>query len=164
MNTAPIASARQWWCFDHSAGDTICTECGLVLEACSIEETSEWRTFANEANYNDPVRVGGPINPLLSDSGLSTVIAKPSGVRSDQCYSKLGSLQNRVSSDGRLIQAFGKIGIMADRLSLVNTIKDRANELYKRLEEKVMKIRNQDATLAACLYIACKQENIPRTM
>ena len=42
--------------------------------------------------------------------------------------------------------------------------KDRANELYKRLEEKVMKIRNQDATLAACLYIACKQENTPRTM
>ncbi|KAF3320394.1 Transcription initiation factor IIB [Carex littledalei] len=83
MNTAPIASARQWWCFDHSAGDTICTECGLVLEACSIEETSEWRTFANESNDNDPVRVGGPINPLLSDSGLSTVIAKPSGVRSE---------------------------------------------------------------------------------
>ncbi|XP_078166643.1 transcription initiation factor IIB-2-like [Carex rostrata] len=150
--------------FDHSAGDTICSECGLVLEARSIDETSEWRTFANESSDNDPIRVGGPINPLLSNGGLSTVIAKSSGARSDQRYSQLGRLQNRVSSDERLIQAFGKVGTMAERLSLVNTIKDRANELYKRLEEKVMKIRNQDATLAACLYIACKQENTPRTM
>ncbi|XP_078161171.1 transcription initiation factor IIB-like [Carex rostrata] len=150
--------------FDHSAGDTICSECGLVLEARSIDETSEWRTFANESSDNDPVRVGGPINPLLSDGGLSTVIAKPSGARSDQRYSQLCRLQNRVSSDDRLILAFRKIGDMADSLGLVNTVKDRANELYKRLEEKGMKITKQDATLVACLYVACKQESIPRTM
>lgn len=35
--------------FDHSAGDTVCSECGLVLESHSIDETSEWRTFANES-------------------------------------------------------------------------------------------------------------------
>ncbi|KAJ0866615.1 putative transcription factor TFIIB, Zinc finger, TFIIB-type [Helianthus annuus] len=45
--------------FDHSAGDTVCSECGLVLESHSIDETSEWRTFANESGDNDPVRVGG---------------------------------------------------------------------------------------------------------
>jgi transcription initiation factor TFIIB len=65
--------------FDHSAGDTVCSECGLVLESHSIDETSEWRTFANESGDNDPVRVGGPTNPLLADGGLSTVIAKPNG-------------------------------------------------------------------------------------
>ena len=53
--------------FDHSAGDTVCSECGLVLESHSIDETSEWRTFANESGDNDPVRVGGPSNPLLTD-------------------------------------------------------------------------------------------------
>jgi transcription initiation factor TFIIIB Brf1 subunit/transcription initiation factor TFIIB len=39
--------------FDHLAGDTVCAECGLVLEEHSIDETSEWRTFANESNDND---------------------------------------------------------------------------------------------------------------
>ena len=63
--------------FDHSAGDTVCTECGLVLEAHSVDETSEWRTFANESNDNDPVRVGGPSNPLLPSPVLSPQIASP---------------------------------------------------------------------------------------
>lgn len=71
--------------FDHSAGDTVCSECGLVLESHSIDETSEWRTFANESGDNDPVRVGGPTNPLLSDGGLSTVISKPNGTTRISC-------------------------------------------------------------------------------
>uniref|UniRef100_A0A2P2N0E0 Transcription initiation factor IIB-2-like n=1 Tax=Rhizophora mucronata TaxID=61149 RepID=A0A2P2N0E0_RHIMU len=54
---------------------------------------------------------------------------------------------------------------MADRLGLVATIKDRANEIYKKIEDqKPLKGRNLDAILAACLYIACRQENKPRTV
>ncbi|XP_077226758.1 transcription initiation factor IIB-like isoform X2 [Tasmannia lanceolata] len=54
---------------------------------------------------------------------------------------------------------------MSDRLSLVATIKDRANEIYKKVEDlKSIRGRNQDAILAACLYIACRQEDRPRTV
>lgn len=63
--------------FDHSAGDTVCSECGLVLKSHSIDETSEWRTFDNKSTDNDLVCVSGPSNPLLADGGLSTVIFKP---------------------------------------------------------------------------------------
>ncbi|XP_006605212.1 transcription initiation factor IIB [Glycine max] len=140
--------------FDHSAGDTVCSECGLVLESHSIDETSEWRTFANESGDNDPVRVGGPTNPLLTDGGLSTVIAKPSGGSSEFLSSSLGRWQSRET-----------IATMSDRLGLVATIKDRANEIYKRVEDqKSSRGRNQDALLAACLYIACRQEDKPRTV
>lgn len=152
--------------FDHSAGDTVCSECGLVLESHSIDETSEWRTFANESNDNDPVRVGGPTNPLLSDGGLSTVISKPNGTTGDYLSSSLGRWQNRGSNPDRgLILAFKTIATMADRLGLVSTIKDRASEIYKKVEDqKSSRGRNQDAILAACLYIACRQEDKPRTV
>ncbi|KAG8050439.1 hypothetical protein GUJ93_ZPchr0009g1343 [Zizania palustris] len=152
--------------FDHSAGDMVCTECGLVLEAHSVDETSEWRTFANESNDNDPVRVGGPTNPLLTDGGLSTVIAKPNGAQGDFLSSSLGRWQNRgANPDRSLILAFRTIANMADRLGLVATIKDRANEIYKKVEDlKSIRGRNQDAILAACLYIACRQEDRPRTV
>ncbi|KAF8037217.1 hypothetical protein BT93_B0200 [Corymbia citriodora subsp. variegata] len=152
--------------FDHAAGDTICSECGLVLEAHSIDETSEWRTFANESNDNDPVRVGGPYNPLLTDGGLSTVISKPNGSSGEFLNSSLGKWQGRgANPDRNLIQAFKSIAIMSDRLGLVTTIKDRANEIYKKVEDqKPLKGRNLDAILAACLYIACRQENKPRTV
>ncbi|CAO2831699.1 unnamed protein product [Amaranthus hypochondriacus] len=152
--------------FDHSAGDTVCSECGLVLESHSIDETSEWRTFANESNDNDPVRVGGPSNPLLSDGGLSTVISKPNGTTGDYLSSSLGRWQNRGANPDRgLILAFKTIATMADRLGLVSTIKDRASEIYKKVEDqKSSRGRNQDAILAACLYIACRQEDKPRTV
>ncbi|GMY16246.1 transcription initiation factor IIB-like [Fagus crenata] len=154
---------------DHSAGDTVCSECGLVLEAHSIDETSEWRTFANESGDNDPVRVGGPSNPLLADGGLSTVISsRPNNANSnaDVLSSSLGRWQNRGSNPDRsLIQAFKAIASMSDRLGLVATIKDRANEIYKKVEDqKPLRGRNQDAILAACLYIACRQEDKPRTV
>ncbi|KAJ0042364.1 hypothetical protein Pint_17849 [Pistacia integerrima] len=43
--------------------------------------------------------------------------------------------------------------------------KDRANEIYKKVEDqKSSRGRNQDALLAACLYIACRQEDKPRTV
>lgn len=150
---------------DHAAGDTVCMECGLVLEAHSIDETSEWRTFANESADNDPVRVGGPSNPLLTDGGLATVISKPNGAQGD-FLSSLGRWQNRGSNPDRsLILAFRTIATMADRLGLVSTIKDRANEIYKKVEDlKSIRGRNQDAILAACLYIACRQEDKPRTV
>ena len=102
--------------FDHSAGDMLCSECGLVLESHSIDETSEWRTFANESGDNDPVRVGGPSNPLLTDGGLSTVIAKPNGASGDFLSGSLGRWQNRSSNPDRsLILAFKTIATMSDR-------------------------------------------------
>lgn len=148
---------------DHAAGDMVCAECGLVLEQHSVDESSEWRTFSDSSS-SDPVRVGGPSNPLLTDGGLSTIISKPNGAQGD-FMSSLGRWQNRGSNPDRsLIIAFRSIGTMADRLGLVSTIKDRANEIYKKVEDlKSIRGRSQDAILAACLYIACRQEDKPRT-
>ncbi|KAK1298662.1 Transcription initiation factor IIB [Acorus calamus] len=112
---------------DHASGDTVCLECGLVLEAHTIDEKSEWRTFADESGDHDPNRVGARTNPLLADAPLTTSI--PGG-----------------------------------RLGLVGTIKDRACEIYKRVEDrKSLKGKNQVAVVAACLYIACRQEDRPCT-
>lgn len=122
-------SSSEWLCpeckratevvLDHSAGDTVCSECGLVLEAHSIDETSEWRTFANESGDNDPVRVGGISNPLLSDGGLSTVISsRPNNANggSDFLGSGLGRWQSRGSNPDRsLLQAFKAIASMSER-------------------------------------------------
>ncbi|KAI3946604.1 hypothetical protein MKX01_014462 [Papaver californicum] len=149
---------------DHSAGDTICSECGLVLEAYSIDETSEWRTFANESVDNDPHRVGEKSNPLLSNNGLTTMISMPKG---DQNRSSIGRFRNisTPDPDRGLIEAFKAIGVMSERLGLVSTIKDLANEIYKKMEEvKGSKGRNKDAMLAACLYTACRRLEKPRTM
>ncbi|XP_047253371.1 transcription initiation factor IIB-2 isoform X1 [Capsicum annuum] len=149
---------------DYAAGDTICSECGLVLESRSIDEKSKWRAFADESGDHDPYRVGGPVYPLLGDVGLSTVISK--GPNESNGDSSLARLQNRGGDPERaLVMAFNAIANMADRLSLVSTIKDRASEIYKRLEDqKCTRGRNLDALVAACIYIACRQEGKARTV
>lgn len=49
----------------------------------------------------------------------------------------------------------------------VNTVfplQDRTNNLFKQVyEQKSLKGRANDAIASACLYIACRQEGVPRT-
>ncbi|KAI3982202.1 hypothetical protein MKX01_019108 [Papaver californicum] len=144
--------------FDHSAGDTICSECGLVLEAYSIDETAEWRTFTNESIDHDPHhRVGEKSNPLLSlGLTLTTCISVPKGGEhrfSDTPPGRFRNVKKMKDPDSCLIEAFDKIGTMSERLGLVSTIKDLANEIYKKMEDmkQSSKRMNKNAVVAACL-------------
>ncbi|KAL7229191.1 hypothetical protein ACSBR2_007815 [Camellia fascicularis] len=100
--------------FDHSAGDTMCSECDLMLESHSIDETSEWKTFAND---------GGGVRSfcrrhsvlgvrLLTDGGLFTVFSKPNSVTSNSsgCVSVLR--KRRREREIRVVMAaiVGEIG------------------------------------------------------
>lgn len=68
------------------------------------------------------------------------------------------------SSDRTLINAFKEIGSMADRINLPKSIVDRANFLFKQVHDgRNLKGRSNDAIASACLYIACRQEGVPRT-
>lgn len=151
---------------DYRAGDQICRECGLVVGDRVIDVGSEWRTFSNEKANADPSRVGGPENTLLNGSDLTTLI---SGGRGDAAFDEFGQpkYQNRrsiSSADRALINAFREIGQMAERINLPKTITDRANNLFKMVHDgKNLKGRSNDAIASACLYIACRQEGVPRT-
>ncbi|CAB3368520.1 Hypothetical predicted protein [Cloeon dipterum] len=131
-----------------------------------IDVGSEWRTFSNEKSGTDPSRVGGPENPLLNGSDLSTVIGPGRGDASfdDFGVSKYQNRRTMSSSDRALINAFREINGMADRINLAKTIVDRANNLFKQVHDgKNLKGRSNDAISSACLYIACRQEGVPRT-
>ena len=53
---------------------------------------------------------------------------------------------------------------MADRINLTGSIVDAANKLFKQVHDgKNLKGRSNDAIASACLYIACRQEGVPRT-
>lgn len=131
-----------------------------------IDVGSEWRTFSNEANSADPSRVGGPENSLLSGGDLSTMIGPATGSASFDEFggAKYQNRRTMSSSDRALIAAFREISSMADRISLAKTIVDRANNLFKQVHDgKSLKGRSNDAKASACLYIACRQEGVPRT-
>jgi len=55
-------------------GTIVCQSCGLVQQSRIIDETSEWRTFSTETSNSggNPSRVGGRLNPYLSNYGIDT--------------------------------------------------------------------------------------------
>jgi transcription initiation factor TFIIB len=62
------------------------------------------------------------------------------------------------------MNAFREIGQMAERINLPRTITERANTLFRMVHDgKNLKGRSNDAIASACLYIACRQEGVPRT-
>merc|ERR1712037_243642 len=102
----------------------------------------------------------------LGSSDLSTMIGPGTGKASFDA-SGTAIYNNRrtvTSSDRTLINAFKTISEMADRINLPKSISDRANNLFKMVHDgKNLKGRSNEAISAACLYIACRQEGVPRT-
>uniref|UniRef100_A0A8D3A2J8 Transcription initiation factor IIB n=1 Tax=Scophthalmus maximus TaxID=52904 RepID=A0A8D3A2J8_SCOMX len=151
---------------DYRAGDMICPECGLVVGDRVIDVGSEWRTFSNEKALKDPSRVGDAQNPLLNGGDLTTMISKGTGAASfDECGKpKYQNRRTKSSSDRAMLNAFEEIRTMADRIHLPAIIIDRTNNLFKQVyEQKSLKGHAHDAIATACLYIACRQEGVPRT-
>ncbi|XP_064649387.1 transcription initiation factor IIB-like [Lineus longissimus] len=149
---------------DYHAGDMVCSECGLVVGDRVIDVGSEWRTFSNDKNSKDMCRVGASENPLLGGGDLSTMIQFDKGTAPDAFGNNFKNRRTLSSSDRTLLGAIKEINTMGDRLNLPRMIPDRANTLFKQVHEsKSLKGRSNEAIAAACLYIACRQEGVPRT-
>ncbi|KAM0748972.1 transcription initiation factor IIB [Meredithblackwellia eburnea MCA 4105] len=152
---------------EFSSGDLVCGECGLVLGDKVVDERSEWRTFA-DSEGDDPSRVGGPADPLLdSTEQLSTIISFKDGNSGHaRALQMAASKQTKSEQAGgrNLQEAFRDVQTMCDAISLPKTISDTAKQLFKRVdEEKLLKGKNQDAVIAACIFVACRQGRVPRT-
>lgn len=144
---------------DYRAGDTVCPECGLVVGNRVIDVGSEWRTFADDTG-DDPSRVGAAENPLLSGDLTTSVQISGNNYEMSRLQNRLGSSGN----DRALVQAFGEIRLMSNRLNASQAIVDRANTLFKRMTDtKALRGRSTEANCAACLFIACSQEGAARS-
>uniref|UniRef100_A0A9J2PQC3 Transcription initiation factor IIB n=2 Tax=Ascaris TaxID=6251 RepID=A0A9J2PQC3_ASCLU len=149
---------------DHRAGDLICPECGLVVGDRIVDVGTEWRSFSGEKSGIDPSRVGAPENPLLGSSDLSTSIAVYYG--SSECDQSLASAQRRTLNgvDRQMTEALGVIREMSARMQLPKSIEDSAAKVFRDVvDTRALVGKNNEAKAAACLYIACRKEGVPRT-
>jgi len=156
---------------DYRAGDMICRECGLVVGDRVIDVTSEWRTFANDSDSKDRSRVGDAQSNLLSGSDTSTRIGiqtKPGQYGTNDFAAgvqKRGSQnQSTNSADKYLMNGFREIKVQADRAALLESVVARAKLRFKEVyESKCLRNRSVPAIAAACIFIACREEQVPRS-
>ncbi|KAF7682760.1 Transcription initiation factor IIB [Astathelohania contejeani] len=147
---------------DYKNGYNVCGRCGCVVGDHIIDEGGEWRSF-DDSNGMDPSRVGGPNNPLLDCEQLDTVISSGTGANS-YALSRTQMKNSLRGPERALIHGFNLINAFCDRSNISKTITDRAKFIFKTVEEKkILRGKNTEGIVAACIYIACRQEGSVRT-
>ena len=160
---------------DLKRGELTCIDCGLVLEESVIDPGAEWRTF-DDGTGKDMSRAGAPMNNMLHDKGLSTAIDwqnkdwSGKQIKSTSQMYRMRKWQRRArtsnSKERNLATALGELDRMAMQLdSLPKSVRQEASSIYRRtLEAGLIRGRSIQGAVAASLYIACQQCNIPRTL
>ncbi|KAI0172219.1 cyclin-like protein [Hypoxylon sp. FL1284] len=149
---------------EFSSGDMVCGSCGLVLGDRIVDTRSEWRTFANDdQGGDDPSRVGDAGNPLLDGAQLQTSIGYGEGMRSRELH----RAQNRSLHDKgekHLRSIWGEMETLCNSINLPAITIQAAQHIYKLTEDaKLFKGKPQEAVIAGCIFIACRQTKESRT-
>ena len=161
---------------DAEHGETVCVECGLVVDDTEIDHGPEWRAFDSQEREKKK-RTGAPTTNLMHDSGLSSQIGWQNrdaygnslSSRQRQRMARLRTwderFRTRNSKERNLKQALGEIERMASALGLPKTARETASVIYRRaLSEDLLPGRSIEAIATAALYAAARQAGIPRTI
>jgi transcription initiation factor TFIIB len=161
---------------DEEHGETVCSECGLVVEEEGIDRGPEWRAF-DSAERDQKSRVGAPTTNLMHDKGLSTQI----GWQDRDAYgNSLSSKQRRKMQrlrtwderfrtrdhkERNLKQALGEIDRMGSALGLPEDVRETASVIYRRaLDEDLLPGRTIEGVATAAVYAAARKANNPRSI
>jgi transcription initiation factor TFIIB len=161
---------------DEEHGETVCADCGLVVEEDEIDHGPEWRAF-DSSERDSKSRVGAPTTQMMHDKGLSTNI----GWQNKDAYGKtLSSRQRekmqrlrtwnerfrtRNSKERNLKQALGEIDRMASALGLPENVRETASVIYRRaLGDDLLPGRSIEGVATSALYAAARQAGTPRSL
>src|SRR6056297_1435965 len=161
---------------DEEHGETVCEECGLVVEEDSVDRGPEWRAF-DASERDSKSRVGAPTTTMMHDKGLSTNI----GWQNKDAYGRsLNSSQRekmqrlrtwnerfrtRDHKERNLKQALGEIDRMASALGLPKHVRETASVIYRRaLDEDLLPGRSIEGVSTASIYAAARQTGTPRSI
>ena len=161
---------------DTEHGETVCEDCGLVVEENEIDHGPEWRAFDSQEK-DEKSRVGAPTTTMMHDKGLSTNI----GWQNKDAYgNSLSSSQRekmqrlrtwnerfrtRNHKERNLKQALGEIERMSSALGLPENVRETASVIYRRaLDEDLLPGRSIEGVATSALYAAARQAGVPRTI
>lgn len=156
-------------CDDDSAVETIgseviCVRCGTIVDI-PLEQGAEYRWFsADSGSGPDPSRCGFPVNHLMPESSLGTMIMSnnPSPLmRRIKRYHMWNLMPYR---ERTLWSIFESLQVRAANAGIGTAVLEEAKELYAQLTASAI-CRGQaqrDSMLAACLWEALKRHGTPR--
>lgn len=147
-----------------NTGDVVCNQCGLVIDEKNVDFSHNGRRAYTNQEKNSREQTGAPISILLPDMGLSTVIDKNKISNPD--LKRAAKWNTRITWQKRnLLIASTELKRISTNLNLPNYVKEDAMRLYiEAFKKKLLRGRSINAMVAACLYLACRRKELPRTL
>jgi len=148
----------------HEKGETVCGQCGLVISERIVDISHSGKRAFTKQEKENRERTGSPISILLPDMGLSTIIDK-SSIKSPD-LKRAAKWNSRMTWDKRnMLIATTELKRIGSNLNLPSHVKKAAIRLYiEAFKKKLLRGRSINGMVAACLYFACRERKIPRTL
>ncbi|CDW73110.1 transcription initiation factor iib [Stylonychia lemnae] len=148
---------------NHVEGTIVCQNCGLVQQQRIIDDSSEWRTFSSETSSGgaNPSRVGGRLNPYLSNYGIDTRVTgnNASEIQKWSDRSSLNAKDKLISKGLRAIKDY------AQMLNMKEGTINMACDIYKEIEDKeILRGKSVNGKVAGAIYYASRKNNQPRSL
>lgn len=167
-NTCPECGGR----VTANSHETVCDECGLVVDDQEVDRGPDWREFENDRLRR---RIGAPNTVSRHDRGIGTEIGRRFDfkgreidgrkrrqlrrLRREHTRAKVGSKANR-----NRIAGFTELRRMVAALGLSTSTRDQACQLFRTAQNAaLLRGRSIEAIASACLYAVCRINKQPRS-
>ncbi|MFD1600391.1 transcription initiation factor IIB [Halobellus rarus] len=152
-----------------NAVETVCEDCGLVIEEQRIDHGPEWRAYDDE----ECERTGAPLTAARHDRGLSTEIGYGTDANgnelSGQKRRRLARMRReqtrgrwRSKAERNLAHGLGEVRRLASALELSGSVRDQACQLFRSAQNEELRGRSIEAIAAASVYGACRCNGLSR--
>lgn len=157
---------------DVEKGETICRDCGLVIEDRMVDFSQEWRDFEEDGGASKR-RTGAPTSQTQFDQGLGTEVGttsdfyKLSSDKERDRFFRLRKWNIRISTaiERNLKVALAELKRVSSFLRLPRSVEEEAATVYRQAVQKgLVRGRSMESVIAGALYAACRRHEIPRTL
>ncbi len=155
-----------------NAVETVCEDCGLVIDEQRIDHGPEWRAYDDEERE----RTGAPLTAARHDRGLSTEIGRGTDAKgneiSGQKRRRLARMRReqtrgrwRSKAERNLAHGLGEVRRLASALDLSDSVRDQACQLFRSAQdEDLLRGRSIDSMAAASVYGATRCNGLTWTV
>jgi transcription initiation factor TFIIB len=145
-------------------GEDVCSQCGLIMNERQVDFSHSGKRAYTKQERNNREQIGAPISILLPDMALTTVIDTQKITNPD--LKRAAKWNTRITWQKRnLLIATTELKRIGSNLNLPNHVKETGMRLYtEAFKRKLLQGRSINAMVAACLYVSCRQKEIPRTL
>jgi len=157
-----------------TANETVCSDCGLVLEDEPIDHGPEW--YAGSDDEDNPSRTGAPLTETRHDRGLSSTIGRKRDANGNSIPSRkrrrLARMRREHSraqwgskAERNLGHGCSQIAVIISGLELNESVREQASSLFRTAQSQdLLPGRSIESIAAGSVYAACRCSNAVRTV